>query len=218
MKSIKFCCLTALMTGLAAATFAQYKTPERNDTVYMFPKTPFDEAATKSALEKGTCTIKGVAFTRPPTSFGFKAGKKILANKITIYLRPMTPYWEEYLELLNQEDPKKLRFAYVSAECYDLKLTCVTNSSGEFVFPNLKPGRYYIYGTLPWSETGVTSEKTGYVDDPYGGADIYTKRQYRNEYEDHLHTVVEIKNEGEVVDIKLKDNSFMWNPNKNRVN
>lgn len=202
-----------LMLGLGITTslLAQYEMPERNDTIAMYPKTPFDSVATKKALEKGTCTIKGVAFTRPASSLGFKAGKKILANKITVFLRPLTPYFEEYLVLQKKENPKKLRFAYVSNECFEMKLTCITNSVGEFVFPELKPGKYYIYGTLPWYQTGVTSEKTGYVSDAYGGADVYTKRNYRNNYEAKLHAIVELKKEGEVYKLKLKDNGIKWN-------
>ncbi|ANH82049.1 hypothetical protein A8C56_14680 [Niabella ginsenosidivorans] len=197
------------MIGLATTTFAQYKTAERNDTVYLLPKTPFDAAATKRALEKGTCTIKGVAFARPIVN-GIRMGKKILANKITVYLFPLTPYFEEHLAQKKQQNPRKLKFAFVSPECVQLKLTSITNSSGEFIFPDMKPGRYYIEGLLPWSETGVTSEKTGYIDDPYGGADVYTKRQYRNDYEDYIHAIVEIKKEGETVNIKLRDNSVKW--------
>ena len=209
-ESQKLYSLILFSSCIASTVFAQYKTAERNDTVYLFPKTPFDLAATKQALEKGTCTIKGVAFTKPQTSFGFKAGKKILGDKITIYLFPLTPYFEEHLAQKKQKNPRKLKFAFVFPECASLKLTSITNSSGEFAFPDMKPGRYYIEGLLPWSETGVTSEKTGYIDDAYGGADVYTKRQYRNDYEDYIHTVVELKKEGEVVNIKLRDNSVKW--------
>ena len=63
---------------------AQYVQPERNDTTYIYPQTKFDSLAARSALARGTSTIKGVAFTKPKTGFGFKAplAPRIYANRV----------------------------------------------------------------------------------------------------------------------------------------
>src|ERR1700744_4867502 len=85
---------------------AQYVQPERNDTTYIYPQTKFDSLAARSALARGTSTIKGVAFTKPKTGFGFKAplAPRIYANRIKILLFPVTPYLLEYLDLKKSKE------------------------------------------------------------------------------------------------------------------
>lgn len=196
-----------LLSFLTVALFsnAQYVQPERNDTVYMYPTTPFDSVATRNALAEGTATIKGVAFTRPTNQgFGLKTGKKILANKIVVTLYPLTPYFEEYLSLRKKVNYKKLKFAYISNACYRLRLTAITNSSGEFTFPKMKPGKYYICGELPWYESGTYNKYSGTGYDNYGSINYYTPTAYRNDHTEYLEKLVEVKQDGETVNVKLK--------------
>lgn len=185
----------------------QYVQPERNDTIYLTPKTAFDAAAAKAALAKGKSTIKGVAFIRPNNNIGFniKTGKKLYANKIKISLYPITPYFNEFLALKKVEKPKKLKFAFMSREAISHRLEAVTNSTGEFTFPEMKPGKYYIEGVLNWTQSGTYQQYTGSGYNNYGGrADYYTNQNYVNHNSDLLTKIVEVKEDGQVVEIKLK--------------
>lgn len=184
---------------------AQYVQPERDDTIRLRPAITFDSLQAKQALGLGTATIKGVAFTRPTNQgLGIKTGKKILANKITIYLFPVTPYLAEYFRLKQLENPKKLKYAYFDPAFFYYRLTAVTNSAGEFTFPQMKPGKYYLTGSLEWYETGVYNKYTGSGYYGYGRTDYYTPQQYRNNYVEPLEKYVEIKTEGQVLEVKLK--------------
>lgn len=183
----------------------QYRQAERDDTIRMKPTVPFDSVATKAALVEGTGTIKGVAFTRAKSQqLGFKAGKRILANKILVTLYPLTPYFEAYLDLRKKVNPKKLKFAYIDPGCYRLRLTSVTNSSGEFTFPKMKPGKYYICGELPWFQTGTYNKYSGTANTGYGQVNYYTPTSYRNDHTDYLEKIVEITQEGQILEVKLK--------------
>lgn len=186
---------------------AQYVQPERNDTTIIFPQTAFDSSAAHDALRRGNSAIKGVAFTRAHNAFsGNKSlyGNRINANKVTVTLFPVTPYLLEFLELKKKkQNPKKLRFVYLSDEAYYYRLTAVTNSVGEFTFPHLKPGKYYLEALIGSSSSGTYDKAVGSVEDNYGGATIYQSRNFTNNYYDLVKTFVEIKNDGDVVNIKL---------------
>ena len=186
---------------------AQYVEKERDDTIRLFATTPFDSVAAGQALSKGEGSIKGVAFTKPKTPFGYKAplAKRIYANRITVLLFPVTPYLLDYLEVKKKENPKKLKFAYIDPVAWRYRLEAITNSVGEFTFPDMKPGKYYLEAILPWSTTGYYDQYTGSGYNNYGGATNYYARQYYNiGHYDKLYDFVEIQNNGEVVHIKLK--------------
>jgi hypothetical protein len=185
---------------------SQYVQPERDDTVRLYAKTPFDTTEAKTALALGKGTIKGVAAIKPRDVSVLDRWheKKIYANKITIMLFPVTPYLLEYLELRKKENPKKLKFAYIDPNCLRYRLEAVTNSTGEFTFPNMKPGKYYLEAILPWQRSGSYNKYTGYADDGYGRTNYYTPQYYVNNYNTLITKFVEVEKEGETVEIKLK--------------
>jgi hypothetical protein len=184
---------------------AQYVQPERDDTIRLFAKTPFDTAQARRQLARGTGTIKGVAFTRPNdnTAFHIKTGK-LLANKMKIVLMPVTPYLLEFLDLKKKENPKKLKFAYMSPQAWYFRLEAITNSTGEFTFPEMKPGKYYLEAVLNWSQGGTYNKYTGSAYNGYGTTNYYTPTSYTVNHADLLTKFVEVTKEGEIVEIKLK--------------
>ncbi len=199
-----FMLLPLILTGFVAK--AQYVEKERDDTVRIYCQTRFDTLAARKALAKGTGAIKGVAFTKPRTQYGFKApmAKRIYANKIRIILFPMTPYLEEYIALKKKENPKKLKYVYIDPEAWRFRLEAITNSDGEFTFPEMKPGKYYIKGILNWTTTGYYNEYTGSGYDGYTTTNYFERKYYDVNHADLLEEYVEVKEEGEVVKIKLK--------------
>lgn len=114
----------------------------------------------------------------------------VLGRKITVRLYPVTPYLEEYLKLKKKEDPSKLRFVYMHEIPKQYRLEAITNSSGDFTFPNLKPGKYYLEADLEY--------RRNYRDDfdpSYVTYSLHNKK---------LEKVVDIKKPNEVKTIKLK--------------
>jgi hypothetical protein len=208
MKTLKITILMLLFLCTHSLSNAQYVQPEKtSDTIKLMPQTSFDDAAAKSALAPGKATIKGIAFTKPKTEFGYKApfAPRIYANKIKVLLFPVTPYLLEYLELRKQNNYKKLKFAYMSNKAWYYHYYAITNSVGEFTFPNLKPGKYYIEGLLNWTSTASYNQYTGSGYSNYGDrTDYYDAKYYNVGHADLLNTIVEIKDENEVLEIKLK--------------
>lgn len=201
------CCYAAVFFVLllaGARVNAQYVQKERDDTVRMYAKASFDTLAARAALAEGTGTIKGVAFTRPGKAIYGKAGKRIYANKIKILLFPVTPYLLEYLDLKKKENAKKLKFAYISPQAWYYRLEAVTNSDGEFTFPKMKPGKYYLEGVLNWYASGTYNKYTGSGYSDYGTTNYYTPQYYRVDHADLLTRFVDVNADGEVVDVKLK--------------
>ena len=188
---------------------AQYQQPEHQKypPQQIFPVQPFDAVAAKNALAKGSAVIQGVAFTKPKTQFGYKAplAQRIYANHIVVSLFPYTPYFEEWYNLKKEkENVKKNKIVYMDSVANQYKLTCETNSTGEFSFPNMKPGKYIILGTLPWDIQGSYNQYTGSGYDNYGGQTDYYQRQYYTvSHSDFLMDIIEVPQNTDVVKVKL---------------
>jgi len=195
---------------------AQYVEPEKADKeakkrkeseVVTFPTRKFDSIVAKKALALGKGKITGVAFTRTKNGYGMKVGQKVLANKILIQLFPVTPYFEEYYSLWkdkSKNNPKKNRYVYMDTEAYRYRLEAVTNSSGEFTFPDMKPGKYYLWANLDYSRSYSYNQYTGSGYDGYGRIDYYSPSSYNKNFSEFLELFVEVKADGEIVNVKLK--------------
>lgn len=93
---------------------------------------------------------------------------------------------------------------YLSAEAYKYRLEAITNSDGEFTFPEMKPGRYFLQGFLGWAHNGYYNEYTGTGYNSYGGqTDYYQQKTYSVNHEDRIEEFVELKENGEIVKVKL---------------
>ncbi|MDO5615824.1 MAG: hypothetical protein Q4G16_06520 [Cruoricaptor ignavus] len=208
--------LFTLFIGIST-TFAQYVEPEKSvkeaekrkaSQVVTHPKQKFDSIQTKNALAIGKGKIQGVAFTRTKNGYGMKVGKKVLANKVLIQLFPVTPYFEEYYKLWKDKslnNPKKNKYVYMHNNAYKYRLEAISNSSGEFTFPDMRPGKYYLWATLNYSLTHKYNRYTGSSYGSYGSrVDYYRPEQYSVGHSDFLELFVEVKEDGEVVTVKLK--------------
>ena len=156
----------------------------RNDThaqkqmQIMQPTGEFDIKLATEMLNDGRSEIKGVAYYENRTPIGIKVGETIYARiGIVVSLYPVTTYLEEYLALKKKNKQFK-RIATISAlaSCYRIE-TKVYSLKGEFVFKGLKPGKYYLESIVHFT-SGI------------GGREVAG--------------IVEIQQDGEVVDYKLK--------------
>lgn len=207
MKKIFLAFLAAFSVTFANAQYKQeeyQKYPEQN----IFPKTKFDSLQAKSAIAYGETTVKGVAFTKPKTSYGYKAplAERIYANHITVELFPLTPYLQEWYNLKDKEENlKKNKIVFMDNSAYRYRITCETNSKGEFSFPKMKPGKYVIIGTLPWTNTQSYDQYTGSGYGNYGDrTDYYERQYYTTTHSDFLKQIIEVKAGEKEVKVKLK--------------
>ncbi len=214
MKTFYYFIFSIMISTIA---HAQYVEPEKADKeaakrkaseIVTFPKTKFDSVQAKNMLAIGKGKITGVAFTRQKNGYGMKVGQKVLANKISIQLFPVTPYFEEYYALWkdkSKNNPKKNKYVYMSNDAYRYRLEAVSNSSGEFTFPDMKPGKYYLWSSMGYTMSYGYNKYTGSGYNNYGGVtDYYTPSYYSKDYSEFLEAFVEVKSDGEIVEIKLK--------------
>jgi hypothetical protein len=193
---------------------AQYVEPERAEKrkaneIVTFPTTKFNAEETKNALTEGTGKITGVAFTKPKSTYGANnPPRKILASKVTIQLFPVTPYFQEYYKLWkdkSKHNPKANKYVYMDEKAIRLRLEAITNSTGEFTFPNMKPGKYYLWTTVDYGLEFNSKEYAGSGYGAYGTTDYYKQNTYTKGYTDLLEAFVEIKANGETVTVNLKN-------------
>ena len=201
--------LFLLAIGLSLYAYSQYQEDDYASGEKIFPSLKFDEAEARNALAKGTTTLKGKAFTKRKDPLGFKNpfADKIYANQITVELFPYTAYYAEWYDLKRKKEKvKKNKIVYMDSKAYENRLTCVTNKVGDFTFPEMKPGKYILVGTLPWNETGYNDRYNGSQFDGNSGRTInyYRREHYRITHSDFLMEIIEIKEGEKLVKADLK--------------
>lgn len=166
-KSLKLAALLFLSL-LTIAVAKDHYVMDASEQVPVYPKTPFDAAATRAQLEPGNGTLQGQAFLP-----GRKKGtRRALPAGMTVYLFPYTPYCEEVVAMFNQHkvrQPEKSEATIrAEEEMFQLtgkrippvlprkrvefdpewpnivRATQVLDDRGTFIFENVKPGRYFV--------------------------------------------------------------------------
>jgi hypothetical protein len=153
------------------------------------PQTPFDFKVAAEMINAGNSQIKGKAFFE--TKAGILIRREIEPNTyakpgavVTLY--PITPYFQEFLDL-RKKDKKDKQMAAISKEANSFRvLTKVVTVQGDFIFVGLKPGRYFLECFVHF----------------LGGVGGY-----------EVNGIVEIKADGEVVNVELKEKYEPKNPN-----
>jgi hypothetical protein len=189
----------ALSASLAEAS-AQKK------PVFVLPTTSFNKQETQAMLDSGTSTIKGVVGKKAKNPDNTFLG-------IVVELFPCTPYFDEWYSL-RKKDKKGKRVAVMSDEAYSYRILAkASDEDGSFEYKNLKPGRYYLQTTIRQGkskdmllEVG-TQRVTSY--NIFGQAlstsntPIYEPYKLQYIDTDRLSEFVEVKSDGQVVNIKL---------------
>lgn len=200
-----------------------YVQPEKaKEKPELISSVPYNVKEIKEQMKSGKSTIKGVMHAKPRNS---TSGKKVigsitgptLAKNKPVYLIPYSDYVKDYIRLKHKsEKPKKGIYAQLHQEVFDLRYEALTNSKGEFTFPNLKPGIYYIFGEVNTATlTKNNYYKNGTVaTNAYGqvvatGYDSY--KTYKS-FIDYVDNIVEIKEDGTVVDAVISDQKKNYSP------
>ena len=188
----------------------------KNKEKIIYSDVKYDISAVKKQLQKGTGTIKGKMFARSRNGdlgpfYGIKQiGGKKKASERMVYLIPYNDYVKDYIRLKNSsEKPKKKIFVKLHEDVFNTRLEGRTNSEGNFTFPNLKPGKYYIFGDV---RTVSTVKKKYYSNgniatNAYGQviAEGYSSYNQYSSMEDYVDNIVEVIKDGDVVFVNISN-------------
>lgn len=156
--------LTAFsFTLVSSAVQAQVGIPDIYK--YVEPSVPFDEPAAQAQLEPGTATIRGTLTAKEGKALikALNMSKSHKAYKGTVVtLMPHSAYIDAWLALNKKLRKSALEKAALSAQANSYRiLTKVYDDQGSFAFPNLKPGKYFIYADVDFTVAGSSFVQTG---------------------------------------------------------
>jgi hypothetical protein len=181
-----------------------------------FPQVFFDKKQAEAQLGAGKSTIEGVAFTREkrsiPLTMGavkVKTGKKHMARPNTVVmLFPVTEYFTEFYNLRKKLE-SKTKQVLMSNEAFAIRREAYTDDYGRFRFENLKVGKYYLETIVDFTAVGSYKQQTG-TSTAYNayGTPLYSTPIYETFFYDYeaAHReskFVEVKKDGQVIEIKL---------------
>lgn len=162
-------------------------------------------------LAFGTSTIEGRADAKQKNTYDLNAAanaKHYAPKGSIVTLFPITPYFEEFLKLRRQKENKKTS-VYLSEDAFKYRLETTTDEYGRFKFEKLKPGKYYIECMVSFAATGAYTEQTG-TSTTYNAngqalatSPIYDKYFYNYDTTNRESKIVEIKEDGQLLEIKL---------------
>ena len=181
-----------------------------------FPQVFFDKKQTEAQLGAGKSTIEGVAFTREKRTIPFtmgavkvKTGKKHMARPNTVVmLFPVTEYFTEFYNLRKKLE-SKTKQVLMSNEAFAVRREAYTDDYGRFRFENLKVGKYYLETIVDFTAVGSYKQQTGtstaynVYGTPLYSTPIYETFFYDYEAAHRESKFVEVKKDGQVIEIKL---------------
>ena len=181
-----------------------------------FPQVFFDKKQAESQLGVGKSTIEGVAFTREKRTIPFtmgavkvKTGKKHMARPNTVVmLFPVTEYFTEFYNLRKKLE-SKTKQVLMSNEAFAVRREAYTDDYGRFRFENLKVGKYYLETIVDFTAVGSYKQQTGtstaynVYGTPLYSTPIYETFFYDYEAAHRESKFVEVKKDGQVIEIKL---------------
>lgn len=167
------------------------------------PQARFDRKAAEQALEKGAATIKGAVCVYRKTGKGlFGPTAKFTSDQIRVSLFPITPYFEEFQRL--RERDEKGTVVFMSEEAYGIRIDAATDKNGNFVFINIKPGKYFLHAIFAFDQIKTRQVYVGSGTDGVSTVDFYAAENYRVDATSRLERPIEVRKDGETVRTDLK--------------
>jgi hypothetical protein len=179
---------------------------EKNSINIIYPEIEFDTIEAKKALENGSATIKGVLFTKEKTRLGFKPlfGVKIFGANLNVTLFPVTTYFENWYQLRRKKENKRTKI-HMSKEAFSKKIVVTTDDYGNFIFKNMKPGKYFLQAFMNTDYNYYNTINVGAETNSSGGTTFYNEKQYFTISQDErIEKFVEIKENEVNITLKLK--------------
>lgn len=164
----------------------------------VYPETVFDSVEAKKRLAYGKGTIKGVVYVK--TNKMALVGGKQYGSNVVVTLFPVTNYLMDWYKLREKKEDKRTR-VYLSDMAARFRIEVKSDAYGRFTFDQLKPGKYFI-------QTFMTTTKNYTADVEVGansyGTKYYQKQRYSESKNHRLEQFVEIKADGEILEVVLK--------------
>lgn len=166
----------------------------------LFPMAEFDANLAANAIKEGSSTIIGKACSYKKEGLVQVFGRKRFdASNVKIILYPVTPYLEKWYQLREKKEDKKTA-VFANRESAKYALVTKTNGKGEFVFSQVKPGKYFVQ--IMFNFTEVQTKSVIVASD--ATTDYYELRDFYTDYNDRLEQFVEITKDGESKKITVK--------------
>lgn len=193
------CVIIVFLSGLSFVAQAQTKTE------FILPTAAFNKAETYKMLEEGTNSIQGRVSLKKRGWVNYPDFK----DKVLLY--PVSPHLLEFIELKKKYNSKKKQAAMTKEAAMCRIETKTMDSKGNFVFNNLKPGKYYIVTWVTWEKVRRNEVQTGPVVASYnmlgiqvGGGYVPTETRYdATAFEREIGEFIEVTGNGEVITVNI---------------
>lgn len=197
-----------ILFGVACSPVKQADRRANKDKINtLYPDFAFDETVAKNGIAYGKSTIRGVLFTKEKQKLLGNKGllaPKIYGSYVNVTLFPVTPYFEAWYSLREKKESKKT-VVYMSEEAFKHRIDNKTDEYGRFAFEKMRTGKYFLqaFMTTSFTYTAPVQVGSGYTND---GRNIsyYEQRAFNRYQYERIEKFVEIKTDGEVVEVKLK--------------
>ena len=184
--------IIAAFIGLAFAPLNAFAQNNNAPVMPLAVSVPFDEAAAKAGLEIGDKTVSGVLYSQTyywgedsPRFGAYYQVPRVNQTGQKIYIYPYTPYLEEFQRQVKRaRNPRSTRNYKVVTDprLYQYSVYATTDANGRFVFPKMKPGRYFLYSEKTLTGTVNKSIDTGgrtIQNHPYEGTTVTRHHELR---------------------------------------
>jgi hypothetical protein len=128
---------------------------------YIYPQVPFDVSTAQAMLQPGECELRGTAVAKeadrtPIMIVNLSTGHDAPPGTLVI-LYPRTAYLDDWVLLRRRYG----RVAVLSQEAHALRREVQCGANGEFIFPNVGPGSYYLEAIVPYVQETEETLQTG---------------------------------------------------------
>lgn len=161
---------------------------------YVLPKAAFNSTEAYTMLDEGSNTITGTI------SFKKRGYVNYPSYQSKVLLYPVTAHLTEFIELKKKYNSKKKQAAMTKEAAMARIETKTIDDKGNFVFTNLKPGKYYVVSLVIWEKVRGNKVQSGPVIANYnmlgiqmGGGYVPTEMRYESRaYEEEVGDYIEV--------------------------
>ncbi|GAA4180767.1 hypothetical protein GCM10022218_35500 [Sphingobacterium ginsenosidimutans] len=161
---------------------------------YVLPKAAFNSTEAYTMLDEGSNTITGTI------SFKKRGYVNYPSYQSKVLLYPVTAHLTEFIELKKKYNSKKKQAAMTKEAAMARIETKTIDDKGNFVFTNLKPGKYYVVSLVIWEKVRGNKVQSGPVIANYnmlgiqmGGGYVPAEMRYESSaYEEEVGDYIEV--------------------------
>ena len=180
-------------------------TQAQKKTEFILPTAAFNKEEAYKMLEEGTNSIQGRISLKKRGWVNYPDFK----DKVLLY--PVTPHLLEFIELKKKYNSKTKQAAMTKEAAMARIETKTIDSKGNFVFENVKPGKYYIVSWVTWEKVRGYQVQSGPVVANYnmlgiqmGGGYVPTETRYdATAYEREIGDFIEVTGNDQVTTVTI---------------